>query len=91
MALAEGGLAEAEAVGAAVGVAGLQVELALLAGVAGGALHVGLAEALGRRLVADVLRGARQVAGARLAIRVVVRAGRAGGSFNDGVTFGNSE
>ena len=50
MALAVLGLAEAEAVGAAVGVARLQVELALLTGVAGVALHVGLAEARRRCL-----------------------------------------
>ena len=77
MALAKLCLAKAEAVGAAVRVAGLKVELALLASVTGVALHVGLAETGRRGLVTDVLGGATQVTGAGLALWVVVGAGRA--------------
>ena len=62
--------AEAEALHTAVRVGLLEVEVSLLAGVAGPGPHVLLAEALRRLLVADPLRGSSQVAVAGLTVRV---------------------
>ena len=71
---AESCLSKAEAFHTAVRVGLLQVEVSLLAGVAGPLLHIGLAEALGALLVTDPLRGSPQVTLAHVTPRVPVAA-----------------
>ena len=56
---------------------GLEVKGAGFAGVALVALHVGLAQTLGRLLVADLLRRSPDVARTLQAVGIVVSAGRA--------------
>ena len=71
---AESCLSKAEALHTAVRVGLLQVEVSLLAGVAGPCLHVVFAETLGAGLVTDPLRGAPGIALTLVTLRVPVAA-----------------
>ena len=77
MALAEGGLAEAEAVRAAVGVPLLEVELSGLTSVASGSLNIGFAQTFGSFLVANILSRSSQIARTLLALWILKISGRA--------------